>query len=107
MNNFLIGIRRLIYGFQKQTRETIWQYMDELATDSDIYSKELKDFCPEVANDRLFVYASNHNLVVVLLDTSGRERPTEKGQLRLLTPDDICQIEVPKPRPSIGFAISR
>ena len=36
-----------------------------------------------------------------------RERPTEKGQLRLLTPDDICQIEVPKPRPSIGFAISR
>ena len=23
MNNFLIGIRRLIYGFQKQTRETI------------------------------------------------------------------------------------
>ena len=45
MNNFLIGIRRLIYGFQKQTRETIWQYMDGLATDSDIYSKELKDFC--------------------------------------------------------------
>ena len=76
MNNFLIGIRRLIYGFQKQTRETIWQYMDELATDSDIYSKELKDFCPEVANDRLFVYASNHNLVVVLLDTSGREEKT-------------------------------
>lgn len=76
MNNFLIGIRRLIYGFQKQTRETIWQYMDELATESDIYSKELKDFCPEVANDRLFVYASNHNLVVVLLDTSGREEKT-------------------------------
>lgn len=76
MNNFLIGIRRLIYGFQKQTRETIWQYMDGLATDSDIYSKELKDFCPEVANDRLFVYASNHNLVVVLLDTSGREEKT-------------------------------
>ena len=76
MNNFLIGIRRLIYGFQKQTRETIWQYMDELATNSDIYSKELKDFCPEVANDRLFVYASNHNLVVVLLDTSGREEKT-------------------------------
>ena len=72
----MIGIRRLIYGFQKQTRETIWQYMDELATDSDIYSKELKDFCPEVANDRLFVYASNHNLVVVLLDTSGREEKT-------------------------------
>jgi len=36
-----------------------------------------------------------------------REHPADKCQLRMLTPEDICQIEVPKPRPSIGFAISR
>ena len=89
MNNFMIGLRRLIYGFQQQTRETIWKHMNDLAMKENIYSKELKDFCPEVANDRLFVYASNHNIVVVLLDTSGKDEETDpeervKAVLRIM-----------------------
>ena len=43
MNNFLIRIKRLIYGFQHQTKETIWKYMNNLIYDPTIYSTEVTE----------------------------------------------------------------
>lgn len=67
MNNFLIRIKRLIYGFQHQTKETIWKYMNNLIYDPTIYSTEVTEICPDLY--KIYVFISDHNVVAVLLDT--------------------------------------
>ena len=71
MNNFSIKIKRLIYGFQHQTKETIWKYMNNLVYDPTIYSTEVTEICPDLY--KAYVFISDHNVVVVLLDTNDKE----------------------------------
>ena len=71
MNTYLLSLNRLIYGFQHQTKKTIWNYMNNLIYDPTIYSTDLTEICPDLF--KIYVFISENNMVAVLLDTNDKE----------------------------------
>ena len=74
----------IIDDFRKQTKETVLEYMDKLALNR------------VVANQLERIYIQHAMRCV-------KQKPTDKQQLRLLTPEDILPIEIPKVKKHIGF----
>lgn len=61
---------RLINGFKKQDRQTIWQYLDTLSTDPTVYSEQLAGIAPHLTGRRLYIYIDPCSLVLVCMDNS-------------------------------------
>jgi SpoVK/Ycf46/Vps4 family AAA+-type ATPase len=102
------SIEELLEITRRRVREYEYEFTPE-AWDKyrDVLAEAYQQRDPQTWGNARFIGNLLDRIYIQHAKRCVRERPTEKGQLRLLTPDDICQIEVPKPRPSIGFAISR
>ena len=102
------SIEELLELTRRRVREYEYEFTPE-AWDKyrDVLAEAYQQRDPQTWGNARFIGNLLDRIYIQHAKRCVRERPTEKGLLRLLTPDDICQIEVPKPRPSIGFAISR
>lgn len=102
------SIEELLEITRRRVREYEYEFTPE-AWDKyrDVLAEAYQQRDPQTWGNARFIGNLLDRIYIQHAKRCVRERPTEKGLLRLLTPDDICQIEVPKPRPSIGFAISR
>ena len=62
------NINRLINGFKKQNKRTVWNYLAKLAKDPSIYSERLSAVGPHFTDRELYLYIDHYNLVLVCLD---------------------------------------
>ena len=61
----------LIEGIKKQTRNTVWKHLDDLAADSAVYSTHLKGLSPFLTDYDVYMYCNDTSVVIVCLDCCG------------------------------------
>lgn len=61
----------LIEGIKKQTRNTVWKHLDDLAADSAVYSTHLKGLSPFLTDYDVYMYCNDSSVVIVCLDCCG------------------------------------
>lgn len=61
----------LIEGIKKQTRNTVWKHLDDLAADSAVYSTHLKGLSPFLTDYDVYMYCNDTSVVIVCLDYCG------------------------------------
>ena len=59
---------QLINDFKRQDATTIWNYLDALAYNHDVYSEHVTGLGPELQRHNIYIYAHAANVVVVCLD---------------------------------------
>ena len=102
------SIEELLEITRRRVREYEYEFTPE-AWDRyrEVLAQAYQQRDPQTWGNARFIGNLLERIYVMHAKRCVREQPTEKGLLRMLTPEDICEIEVPKPRPSIGFAIGR
>ena len=76
----MFGAGRLIETFRTQTKETVMEHIDKLATNQVVYSSLIKGFAPHLEERNIIIYIHATDLVVVCFDLCGRkEEQTDEG----------------------------
>ena len=61
------NVNRLINDFKKQTRGTIWKFLDAMSMNYAVYSTHLKGLAPLLPDNDIYIYVNSTNLVVMCL----------------------------------------
>lgn len=69
----MFGAGRLIETFRTQTKETVMEHLDKLATNRVVYSSLIKGFAPHLDECNIIIYIHATDLVVVCFDLCGRK----------------------------------
>ena len=69
----MLRVKKLIFAFKKQTKNSIWKHLDAMATEPIVYSTHLKGFGPHLKDSDLYLYANSASLVVVCMDKNGED----------------------------------
>ena len=60
----------MISELKLQTNETIFRFLTQLGKQEDVYSSRPEDLCPTLQDCKVYVYAKEQELVVVLVDVT-------------------------------------
>lgn len=60
----------MISELKLQTNETIFHFLTQLGKQEDVYSSRPEDLCPTLQDSKVYVYAKEQELVVVLVDVT-------------------------------------
>jgi len=60
----------MISELKLQTNETIFHFLTQLGKQEDVYSSRPEDLCPTLQDCKVYVYAKEQELVVVLVDVT-------------------------------------
>lgn len=66
-------LKRLINGFKRQDKVTIWSHLDTLAEDPAVYSEHLIGLGPKLENHHIYIYIDHWCVVVVCLDNEAHK----------------------------------
>ena len=61
-------LKRLINGFKRQDKVTIWSHLETLAEDPAVYSEHLIGIGPKLENHHIYIYIDHWCVVVACLD---------------------------------------
>ena len=68
----MLKVGNLIEDFRNQTKETIQEHLDKLATNRIVYSTHLKGFDPYLKEKNVIIYIHATSMVVVCFDLCGK-----------------------------------
>ena len=86
-------LKRLINGFKRQDKVTIWSHLETLAEDPAVYSEHLIGIGPKLENHHIYIYIDHWCVVVVCLDNEAHkdeladEEPFEEMEPLYFTED--------------------
>ena len=89
--------RRRLSEYQYQFTQPAWQKFKEIVTTA----YQVRD--PQSWGNARFVANQLERIYIQHAQRCVKEPPKDKAQIRMLIPDDITPIEVPRPKPRIGF----
>jgi len=89
--------RRRLSEYQYQFTQPAWQKFREVIT----AAYQVRD--PQSWGNARFVANQLERIYIQHAQRCVKEPPKDKAQIRMLIPDDITPIEVPRPKPRIGF----
>ena len=89
--------KRRLSEYQYQFTQPAWQKFREVITTA----YQVRD--PQSWGNARFVANQLDRIYIQHAQRCVKEPPKDKAQIRMLIPDDITPIEVPRPKPRIGF----
>ena len=89
--------RRRVKEYEYEFTEPAWEKYCQ------ILSQAYQQRDPQTWGNARFIANQLERIYIRHASRCVRQRPSDKRQMRLLTPEDILPVEVPKPRPRIGF----